>query len=70
MLKLNCERVILSAGTGSRAWTLKTIVYAIALWLLCGVAGELLLGSDRLHLGQIALGPVTLGKGLRHFVRL
>ncbi len=46
----------------------KNAVYAIALWLLCGVIGEMLIRSGGFHLDQIALGPITLGKGISHFL--
>lgn len=48
--------------------SVKTTMYAIALWLLCGLIGEMLL-RDSPHLDGILLGAVTLGEGIRHFVR-
>ena len=46
---------------------MRTALYAAALWLLCGLIGELLI-RDRPHLDGIALGAVTLGQGINHFI--
>lgn len=39
------------------------ILGAICVWLICGVAGAVLLGQQGVHIPTIAGGPFTLWKG-------
>jgi hypothetical protein len=40
------------------------ILGAIIVWFICGIAGAVLLGQQRVHIPTIAGGPITLWKGL------
>jgi hypothetical protein len=40
------------------------ILCAIGVWLICGIAGAVLLGQQRVHIGTIAAGPISLWAGL------
>jgi hypothetical protein len=39
------------------------IVGAIIVWFLCGIIGAWMLGQQRVDVGTIAGGPITLYKG-------
>ena len=40
------------------------IITAIGVWLICGIAGAVLLGQQRVDVGTIAGGPIALWNGL------
>jgi hypothetical protein len=42
---------------------------AVFVWLICGLAGAWLLGQQRLDIGTIARGPITLVKAIEKPVR-
>lgn len=46
---------------------MSTALSAAALWLICGLIGELLI-RDRPHLEGIAFGTITLGDGVSHLI--
>jgi hypothetical protein len=40
------------------------VLGAICVWLICGIAGAVLLGQQRVHVRTIAAGPISLWAGL------
>ncbi|HEY7005747.1 MAG TPA: hypothetical protein VH392_04615 [Sphingomicrobium sp.] len=37
--------------------------FAVLVWLICGIAGGMMLEGRHMHLKTIALGPISLIKG-------
>lgn len=50
-------------GPGRRAMK-PYIIGAICVWFICGIAGAVLLGQDRVDVPTIAGGPIALWNGL------
>jgi hypothetical protein len=47
--------------------SMKLAIAIVALWLLCGLTGEMLAGAGQVHFEHVVQGPFNLARGVEYY---